>query len=97
MITKTSMVIGLLAMFLILTSCAGPSRVEMDYGTSYKLAKFNQTLNPEAERNLEPVNGLYGGAARATMERYQKGFEEKSEAPIYSINIGTSLGAGAAK
>ncbi len=97
MTKKALMTIGVLAVFLVLTSCAGPSRVEMDYGTSYKLAKFNQTLNPEAEKNLEPASGFYGGAARATMERYQKGFEEKAEAPIYSINIGTSMGAGPAK
>ncbi len=90
--TKTSVAIGLLAGFLVLTGCAGPTRLEMDYGTSYKLAKFNQTHDPEAEKNLEPVTGFGGGAARAVMERYQKSFEEKATAPVYSINIG-GLGA----
>ncbi len=69
--------------------CPGPSRLEMDYGTSYKLAKFNQTLNPDAEKNLEPVTGFDGVAAQATMGRYHKSFEEKSTAPVYSINLGT--------
>jgi len=88
------LLIGLVGIFLISVSCVGPSRVEMDYGTSFKLAKFNQTLNPDAEKNLEPVTGFDGGAAQAAIGRYRKGFEEKSVAPIYSINIGGLGGMG---
>jgi len=79
--------IGLAAIFLVIIGCAGPSRVEMDYGTSFKLSKFNQTLNPDAEKNLEPVTGFDGSAAQAAVGRYRKGFEEKTSAPVYSINI----------
>lgn len=82
------LLVGLVGIFLISVSCAGPSRVEMDYGTSFKLAKFNQILNPEAEKNLEPVTGFDGRAAGATIEMYHKGFQEKSQAPVYTINIG---------
>ncbi len=78
---------GLVVAFLISTGCVA-SRVAMDYGTSHKLAKFNQTLNPQAEKNLEPVAGFDGRAAEATIERYRKGFQEKSQAPVYTINIG---------
>lgn len=88
MAKKYFLLAGLVGIFLISVSCAGPSRVEMDYGTSFKLAKFNQILNPEAEKNLEPVTGFDGGAAQATIDRYKKGFEEKTQAPVYSINIG---------
>jgi len=83
-----------LAVIATLAGCATPSRVETDYGTSFNLAKFNQTLNPEAEKNFEPVTGFDGIASQATLERYRKGFREKSEAPVYSINIG-GLGVGA--
>ncbi len=83
------LLIGMAGIFLLVVSCAGPSRVEMDYGTSHKLAKFNQTLNPQAEKNLEPVTGEDGRTAEAAIERYRKGFQEKSEAPVYSINIST--------
>src|SRR5512143_1368631 len=67
---------GLMVISLLI-GCAGPSpsRVQMDYGTSYKLGKFNQILNPEAEKNLEPVIGFDGRAAQATIERYEKDFE----------------------
>ncbi|MBI5606328.1 MAG: hypothetical protein HY879_23585 [Deltaproteobacteria bacterium] len=65
------------------------SRLEMDYGTSVKLARFNQILNPQAEKNLEPVVGLNAQAAQKALERYWKGFEKEDKSPVYSINFGT--------
>jgi hypothetical protein len=87
--------------FLMATGCAGPSRVAMDYGTSHSLARFNQILNPEAEKNLEPAKGFDGHAAQASMERYRKGFERAApsaaSAPIFGIRgitTGTGMGSG---
>ncbi len=94
MAQRCFLLIVLVGIFLICVSCAGPTRLEMDYGTSYKLAKFNQTLNPEAEKNLEPVTGFDGGAAQATIGRYRKGFEEKATAPTYVFSIGGVGGTG---
>lgn len=75
MMKRYFVIIGVIAMFCIAAGCAQPlTRLEMDYGTSYKLAKFNQTLNPEAEKNLKPVTGLDGGAAQASIEQYRKDF-----------------------
>ena len=70
-------------------SYQGVSRLEMDYGTSYKLAKYNQILNPQTERNLEPVLGLNGRAAEKALERYWKNFESSEKTPTYSINFGS--------
>ncbi len=88
MTKRSFLFIGLVIVLLISTGCVA-SRVEMDYGTSYKLAKFNQTLNPEAEKNLDPVTGFDGGAAQAALGRYRKGFEEKVPAPTYVFSINT--------
>ena len=88
MIKGWLVLIGLVAMVLICAGCAGPSRVEMDYGTSFNLTKFNQVLNPEAEKNLEPVTGFDGKAAQATMEKYQKDFEKPTPPPTYTLSIG---------
>lgn len=93
MTKKSFLLIGIAGIFLLTVSCVA-SRVEMDYGTSFKLAKFNQTLNPQAEKNLEPVTGFDGSAAQAAVGRYRKGFEEKTSAPVYSINIGGFGGTG---
>ena len=89
MIKKAYFCIGLIAVFLIGAGCAGPSRVAMDYGTSYKLAKFNQTLNPEAEKSLEPVIGLDGAGAKAVIEKYKKDFEKEPPKPVYIIPVGS--------
>lgn len=89
MIKKCFALIGLVALFAFAAGCAGPTRLEMDYGTSFKLAKFNQILNPEAEKNLEPVTGFDGGAAKATMDRYQKDFEKPTPPPTYVLSVGS--------
>jgi hypothetical protein len=74
---------------MLLAGCAEVSRVEMDYGTSFKLSKFNQTLNPDAEKNLDPVVGLNGQAANKVMDKYNKEFEKPAQAaPSLMINLG---------
>ena len=88
--TKCSYILVVLVLiFLFLTGCVTTSRLAMDYGTSHKLAKFNQTLNPGAEKNLEPVTGFDGAAAQAAIGKYRKGFEEKTPAPTYVFSIST--------
>jgi len=64
------------------------SRLEMDYGTSYKLSKFNQMLDPAAEKNLEPVYGLNGQVAEKVIEKYEKGFERPTRPPTYMLSVG---------
>ena len=90
---KVSFVLVGLGIVFLLTACCGPTRVEMDYGTSYKLAKFNQIVNPDAEKNLEPVLGFDGGAARMTIDRYQKEFEKTSPPASYIFNVGVGGGS----
>jgi hypothetical protein len=97
MTMKWLALIGIVALLALPIGCAGPSRVEMDYGTSVKLAKFNQVLNPEAERDLEPVTGLDGIASQKTIDRYRKDFEKPSPPPSYMFNVitgtsGTGMG-----
>ena len=94
-----SIVMVFLCLAFLFAGCAGPnpekvtltppSRLEMDYGTSFKLMKFNQIANPEAEKNLEPVTGMDGQAAKATIDKYRKDFEKPAEAPAYTLSIGT--------
>lgn len=74
----------------LLISCVGPTRVETDYGTSYKLQKMNQIANPEAEKNLKPVEGLDNRASAAAVNKYHKEFEKQEKAPSYIFNLGTT-------
>ena len=85
--------------FLSFTGCIfGPTRLDTDYGTSYKLSKFNQTLDPEAEKNLKSIEGFDGNAAESTKERYDMGFEKETKPPAYTLNIGgVAMGGGGGK
>ncbi len=74
-------------LFFVVGCSTQQSRVERDYGTSYNLQKFGQTLNPQAEKNLEPVYGLDGQAADKNVVKYEKSFEEKVAAPSYTFGI----------
>ncbi len=88
---KTIAIIAILSFTAgLLISCAAPTRLETDYGTSYKLQKYNQIANPDAEKNLKPVEGLDGQAAAAAMTKRHKEFEKQEKAPSYIFNLGTT-------
>ena len=77
-------------LFLLATTLAAcaPSRLEMDYGTSFKLQKFNQIADPEAGKKVEPAEGMDGKAAKTAKDIYEKGFEKEPPAQVYNISIG---------
>ena len=80
--------INLLVIVMLLGGCnTFESRLEKDYGNSHRLAIVNQTLNPEAEKNLEPVYGIDGNTADIIVESFQKGFEERSREPRFPLDV----------
>ncbi len=81
--------INLLVIVILLGGCNifESRRLEKDYGNSYRLAIENQTLNPEAEKNLEPVYGIDGNTANIIVESHQKSFEDRKPEPDYPLNI----------
>ena len=83
-------VIGLILLGT-LAGCAG-SLVEQEWGTSYKLAVANQTLNPDAEKNLEPVYGMDNKAADKVVNKYNKEFDKAPQVPVYSMGVAGGLG-----
>ena len=80
-----------LAIFSV-SACAQLSRLDKDYGRSVEQARQNQILNPEGRRNLEPVTGLHGKAAQATIEKYLKSFEQPPETPQPLVQTGVTVG-----
>ncbi|MDP2268081.1 MAG: hypothetical protein Q8K46_02835 [Deltaproteobacteria bacterium] len=87
---KYRFLIGIIVALLFAAGCATQlSRVEKDFGVSHQLQIYNQTVNPEAEKNLAPVAGLSGQAAQNVQEKYQRGFEKTAPtATSYQFNIG---------
>jgi hypothetical protein len=93
---KALLLISGLILMGMLTGCAGnTSLVEQEWGTSYKLAIANQTLNPEAEKNLEPVYGLDNKAADKVENKYNKEFDKPPQVPIYTMGVAGGLGSAA--
>jgi len=86
---RTHIGLGFLALVIVFAAGCATSRVETDYGTSNKLARFNQTLNPDAEKNLQPVEGMDGQASQKALDTYRKGFEKPAQA-MPSLVIGVS-------
>jgi len=87
MLKKSIAFMGLAGIIICMSGCSGtPSRLEAHYGESFRQAKSNQILDPDACKNLEPQEGLDGQAAEKVIDRYRKTFEEKEKVrPIIGI------------
>jgi hypothetical protein len=81
---------GIALLVLLLAGCAsGPTpRLERAYGTSYHFARVSQTLHPEADTTLAPVQGFDGKAAKHMLERYRSTFAKPSPPPSFVISVG---------
>lgn len=65
--------------------------LDSSFGNAVNQAKAQQTLNPDASRNTDPVTGIDGKAGQAVVERYYEGMKQEP-APATVINIGGGLG-----
>lgn len=97
----------LLIAVLLVTGCAGtpwyaggnwdpykPTDVELAFGKAYYEAIQNQTLNPDASKNLSPVIGIDGKSAEKILEMHKKSFQKEQPAPTYIFHIGQGAGLG---
>lgn len=67
-----------------------PTTLSEDFGRSFRTARDNQILNPEASRNLKPVPSLDGPAVGKAIERYRKHFVK----PPYEVKVKEMSGGG---
>lgn len=52
-----------------------PTRLSSNFGDSIRSAVKSQTVDPEAPRDVEAIEGLDGSAGAKAMKRYQKFFD----------------------
>lgn len=91
-------IVAALCLFVVLPVFAGcqgtvsnqmePSMLDKNWGTSFEAAKYNQILNPDAGKNLDPVEGMDADAAQKSVDKYKKGFQDKAAKETYIFNIG---------
>ena len=79
-------------LLLLFTGCSngniflqGETELDKNWGRSYETAKYNQIVNPEAGKNVNPVDGLEGNAADNAVEGYQKSFKQRKDQEVVNI------------
>lgn len=87
-----------LVAIISVTGCTKrPTTLGPDVGLAYTVALDQQTLNPEAGKNLDPVQGLEDAtAAKNTLDRYRSSFE-KPEDYRKPMAIGSVVSQGMTK
>jgi hypothetical protein len=76
----TGIGLSILAVISVTGCTKRPTTLGPDFGLAYTTANDQQTLNPDAGTNLDPVQGLEdGAAAKHTMERYRSSFEKPDD------------------
>jgi len=91
MIIKRLYISSLIAGAIAIVGCAGPSMLDQNWGRSVETARYNQTLNPQAGQNLEPVESLDGQSAENTLEAYRQSFKLEENSTGYDIKL-TGIG-----
>lgn len=96
--------IGFLALVFALAGCGSTASSGMQsrtpnlderFGQAVEMAKAQQTLNPDASKNPDPVKGIDGRAAREAVERYETSFQRpQPQQNIFSIGVSGTSGGG---
>lgn len=63
----------------LLPACAVSPNLDSHFGEAVNIAKAQQTVNPDASKDPDPVFGVDGQAGKSAMENYHKSF--KAPAP----------------
>lgn len=82
------------AIALIAAGCAQRApRLESQMGQSLSMLKAQQTVNPEASNNTNPVAGMDAKSAQAAHDRYEQSFKTPvAPPPRNPFTIGISSG-----
>lgn len=85
---------SVVAAFVVTSACA-PVTPQWDarFGDSVRMAVAQQTLNPDASRNTDPVLGIDGRAANEAINRYHESFQKPPPPPsLFQIMNGGGSG-----
>ncbi len=80
-----------------LAGCATNTTPDTDarFGQSFNLIKAQQTINPDASRNADPVAGIDGKAAKGAYDNYRDSFRKPpDEGRGPSSAVGVNVGVG---
>lgn len=75
---------------MTICGCTTTPVYDSKFGNAVNAAKAQQTINPDASRNTDPVAGLDGTPAKDSIDRYQNTFKEPP--PSFEIFFGAPAG-----
>jgi hypothetical protein len=52
------------------------------FGASFEAVRSGQILNPDAGKNLKPIEGLDGKASEGVIRNYRQSFELQGKSPV---------------
>jgi hypothetical protein len=84
---------GIAAAAMLCGCTATTPRLDTHFGQAVNTAKLQQTLNPQASANTDPVTGLGGVPARESIIRYNDSF--KTPPPTFEIILNGVSGQSA--
>jgi len=86
MLKKSLIIVGIIVAVSMVSACSGTDTLlQQNWGKSYETAAYNQTLNPDADKTLKPVDSLEGQAAENGHQKYQDSFKTKEEKQTVKI------------
>lgn len=90
MLKRHLLITAIMALVAFTWACGGTpfhkdSTLDKNWGRSYETAKYNQTLNPEAGKKLDPITGLDGDPSDYNTKKYKESF--KKTEPKTTVNI----------
>jgi len=88
---RVNNVLLLSLLVVALAGCASTTpKLDDNFGYAVNAAKAQQTLNPDASQNTDPVTGMDGKAANSTIDRYEGSFEKPPKTGnVFTIGVGT--------
>jgi predicted small lipoprotein YifL len=96
-ISTFKFILAILLASVALTGCATQTPIlDQHFGDAVNAAKAQQIINPDASQNTDPVAGIDGQAANASVDRYHKSFvQPPATTNIFNIGVGTGSNTGA--
>jgi predicted component of type VI protein secretion system len=77
-------------LLLAIAGCVSKApNLDRHFGEAVSLVKAQQTLNPDASRNNDPVKGMDGKAAKSAYDEYQNSYKApQPQQNVFAIGLG---------
>jgi hypothetical protein len=90
MLNRYLLITVMIALVAFIWSCGGTpfhrdSTLNKNWGRSYETAKYNQIVNPEPAKKVDPITGLGGVPSDHNTKKYKDSF--KKTEPKTTVNI----------